>query len=239
MPGDPASNTLSPSDAGGASTFTTLVGRHRRELLVHCYRMMGSFEEAEDMVQETFLRAWRARGGFQGKASLRTWLYRIATNACLDALGKNKSRLLPTSAALAQPPSDPTADLPPRAESTWLQPFPDAQLDPASSNAEQPEARVVAKETIELTFLVAIQHLPPRQRAVLVLRDVVGWSAQEAADMLEITTAAANSALQRARTRCGSTFRSAPGTSGRRPGASARMRTRCSTGSWRRSRAPT
>jgi RNA polymerase sigma-70 factor (ECF subfamily) len=181
--------TSQPAAGPDAAAFTGLVDRHRHELLVHCYRMLGSFEEAEDMVQETFLRAWRGRDAFEGRAALRTWLYRIATNACLDASAKGRRPcLLPTAETAAG-----------QADSGWLQPFPDGRLDPTSPNEEQPEARVVAKETIELAFLVALQHLPPRQRAVLVLRDVVGWSAQEAADMLEVTTASVNSVLQRAR----------------------------------------
>ena len=169
--------------------FDALVERHRRELQVHCYRMLGSFEEAEDVVQETFLRAWDKRESFEGRSTFRAWLYRIATNACLDLL-RQKSRRVPA----ADPgPGAPPADLP------WLQPFPDRLLEEMPDREADPEEAVVAKETIELAFIVAIQHLPPRQRAVLILRDVLGWSAKEAAALLDMTVVSANSALQRAR----------------------------------------
>jgi RNA polymerase sigma-70 factor (ECF subfamily) len=174
-----------------------LVDRHRRELRVHCYRMLGSFEDAEDLVQETFLRAWRARESFQERSSMRAWLYRIATNACLDALDRRPRRVLPHHLA---PPSDPSLALPPRPDLPWLQPYPDRLLEPAAPGDAQPDAEVVARETIELAFLAAIQHLPPRQRAVLILRDVLGWPAKEAAGLLDTSVAATNSALQRART---------------------------------------
>jgi RNA polymerase sigma-70 factor, ECF subfamily len=166
------------------TAFAELLERHRRELQVHCYRMLGSLEDSEDLVQETFLRAWRARESFEGRSSVRAWLYRIATNACLDALERRPR------AARAQQAS---MDVP------WLQPYPDQLLDGVAPSAEEPDAVVVEKETIELAFLVAIQHLPPRQRAVLILRDVLGWSAKETAALLDATVAAVNSALQRAR----------------------------------------
>jgi len=167
------------------SRFTALVEPHRRELHVHCYRMLGSFEEAEDMVQETFLRAWRKRASARGRSTFRAWLYRIATNACLDALKKR-----PRPAVRAGSP---------QFEVTWLQPYPDRLLDPPAPSEAEPEAVVVDRESIELAFLVAIQHLPPRPRAVLLLRDVLGWSARETADLLEVSVAAVHSALQRAR----------------------------------------
>ena len=160
--------------------FSALVERHRRELQLHCYRMLGSLEEAEDLTQETFLRAWRRRETYAGRASLRAWLYRIATNACLDALEKR--------------PRTPTAD----GEIAWLQPFPDELLDGIAADADEPDAEIVARETIELAFMVAIQHLPPRTRAVLILRDVLGWRAKETAALLETSVASVNSALQRA-----------------------------------------
>ncbi len=156
--------------------FGTLVEPHRRELRAHCYRMTGSYDEAEDLVQETFLRAWKNIGGFQGRSSLRTWLYRIATNACLDALDGRTRRILPDELT-GEPPAD----------VAWLQPYP------------EPDAAAVSRETIELAFLVAVQHLPPRQRAVLILRDVLGWPAAQTADLLDASVASANSALQRAR----------------------------------------
>jgi len=163
------------------AAFTAGVERHRRELHVHCYRMLGSFEESEDLVQETFLRAWRRRETLQDRSSLRAWLYKIATNACLDALDKR--------------PRTATAG----GEVAWLQPYPDALLDELAADGDDPEAAVIAKETIELAYLVAIQRLVPLQRAVLILRDVLGCSARETAGVLETSVPAVNSALQRAR----------------------------------------
>jgi RNA polymerase sigma-70 factor (TIGR02960 family) len=171
---------------GDESTFAAGAERHRRELHVHCYRMLASYDEAEDAVQETFLRAWRGRDGFDGSALFRAWLYRIATNVCLDMRRRSSRR--PTEARSF-------------AEVPWLQPYPDRLLDEVAPGAEQPDAVVVGRETIELAFLAAMQVLPPRQRAALILRDVLGWSASEAAALLETSVAAANSALQRARVR--------------------------------------
>jgi RNA polymerase sigma-70 factor (TIGR02960 family) len=164
------------------SDLNTAMARHRRELHVHCYRMVGSFEEAEDLVQETYLRAWRARASFAGGEGLRAWLYKIATNACLDALRSRKRK-----------PVQSYADLP------FLQPYPDRLLDEIGPSEDEPDAVVVGRETIALAYVALIQLLPARQRAVLILRDVLEWSAQETADILEISVAAANSALQRAR----------------------------------------
>jgi RNA polymerase sigma-70 factor (TIGR02960 family) len=168
-----------------APSFATQAERHRRELHVHCYRMLGSFDEAEDLVQETYLRAWRNRQSFDGGPGLRAWLYKIATNACLDALRRNQRRL-PSLHSFAEVP--------------WLQPYPDRLLDEVAPSEDEPDAVVVSRETIELTFLAVIQLLPPRQRAVLILRDVLGWSAKETAALLETSVASANSALNRART---------------------------------------
>jgi RNA polymerase sigma-70 factor (ECF subfamily) len=168
--------------------FTRLAERHRRELHVHCYRMLGSFEEAEDHVQETFLRAWRGRETFQGGSLFRAWLYKIATNVCLDTLKRGSRRLTKV---------DSFAEVP------WLQPYPDRLLDEIAPTEEQPDAVVVARETIELTYIALIQLLPPRQRAALILRDVLGWSAAETAKVLDTSVAAANSALQRARATVG------------------------------------
>jgi len=162
--------------------FALITERHRRELQVHCYRMLANYEDAQDMTQETFLRAWNKRESFRGHAALRTWLYRIATNACLDFLEKRNDRT-PLPAEL------PGAAL----EVQYLQPYPDRMLP------EDPQESVVARETIELAFIVAVQHLPPRQRAVFILRDVLGWPASKAADALELTVASVTSALQRAR----------------------------------------
>jgi RNA polymerase sigma-70 factor (TIGR02960 family) len=171
---------LLSSEAG----FEELTQRHRRELHVHCYRMLASFEEAEDAVQETFLRAWRARETFEGQSLVRAWLYRIATNVCLD-MGRSKSRQV--------------RDMRSFAEVAWLQPYPDRLLDELPSHEDEPDAVAVARETIELAFLAALQVLPPRQRAALLLRDVLGMPAAETATLLETSVAAANSALQRAR----------------------------------------
>jgi RNA polymerase sigma-70 factor (ECF subfamily) len=167
--------------AGDQAAFAALAEPHRRELQVHCYRMLGSFTDAEDMVQETLLRAWRGRETYAGRSTFRAWLYRIATNACLDHLERHPRR-----------PGG-------NGEVTWLQAFPDRLLDQAAPPDAEPDAAVVARETIELAFLVAVQHLPPRQRAVLMLRDVLGWSAAESAAVLEASAASVNSALQRAR----------------------------------------
>jgi RNA polymerase sigma-70 factor, ECF subfamily len=182
------------SDAAFAASFE----RHRRELQVHCYRMLGSLEDSEDLVQETFLRAWRSRARFgtDGRFSLRAWLYRIATNACLDVLRSQSRRVMPPDVV---PATDPKAPLAPPADLSWLQPYPDRLLEGVTAPEEEPGALVVARETIELAFIAAVQHLPPRQRAALILRDVVGWSAKETAALLETSVASANSAVQRAR----------------------------------------
>ena len=181
-----------------SADFAASVEPHRRELRVHCYRMLGSFDDAEDLVQETFLRAWRARQSFgaDGRTSLRAWLYKIATNACLDFLRKTPRRSLPEELA---PAADPLVPPAPPTDRPWLQPFPDRLLEPAAPAGDEPAAVVVARETIELAFLAAIQHLPPKQRAALILRDVLGWSARDTAALLEASVASANSALQRAR----------------------------------------
>ncbi|HEX6673763.1 MAG TPA: sigma-70 family RNA polymerase sigma factor [Actinomycetes bacterium] len=182
--------------AGDESAFAALVERHRGELRVHCYRMLGSLDESEDLVQETFLRAWKNLGGFEGRSTLRAWLYRIGTNACLDALDGRARRVLPQHVAA---PSDPSVALPPRTDVAWLQPFPDRLWEPVAPSEAQPDVAVVARETIELAFLAAIQHLPPKQRAVLILRDVLGWPAKQTAALLDGSVASVNSALQRAR----------------------------------------
>jgi RNA polymerase sigma-70 factor, ECF subfamily len=175
------------------TTFSALFERHRRELQAHCYRMVGSFEDSEDLVQETFTRAWRARARFrrEGRWSFRAWLYRIATNACLDHVARRGPRLLPADVA---PAADPEADVPPVASDVpWLDPYPDRLVDPHEA--------AVARETLEIAFVAAIQHLPPRQRAALILRDAAGFSARETANLLGTSVPAANSALQRARER--------------------------------------
>jgi RNA polymerase sigma-70 factor (TIGR02960 family) len=184
-PGPPPREELVAAAKGGdESAFAALVEPHRRELHVHCYRMLGSFEAAEDQVQETFMRAWRGRDRFEGGRLFRAWLYRIATNACLDELRRSERRV---------PALHSFRDVP------WLQPYPDRLLDEVAPREAEPDAMVVARETIELTFIAVIQTLPPRQRAVLILRDLLEWSARETAALLEMSVPAANSALQRAR----------------------------------------
>jgi RNA polymerase sigma-70 factor (ECF subfamily) len=163
--------------------FDRLTEPHRRELHVHCYRMLASYDDAEDAVQETFLRAWRSRSSFAGE-HLRAWLYRIATNVCLDLVKARRRR----AAHLASP-----------SEVTWLTPYPDPLLDEVASGQDEPDEVAVARETVELAFLTALQVLPPRQRAALVAREVLGMSAAETADLLGTSVAAGNSALQRAR----------------------------------------
>src|SRR5215510_12206885 len=172
-----AMSTYGRDDESG---FTELLERHRRRIQVHCYRMLGSLDEAEDLTQETFLRAWRGRKGFEGRSSIATWLHRIATNACLDALERRPRQVSETG------------------EVSWLQPCPDELLDEVPAGETEPGEAIIEKETIELAYLVAIQHLPPRQRAVLILRDVLGWSASDAGEALETSVASVNSALQRA-----------------------------------------
>ena len=178
-----------------AEAFAAATEPYRRQLQVHCYRMLGSVDEAEDLLQETLLRAWRARDSFEGRSLLRTWLYRIATNACLNVLERAPRRVLPQDVAAPITASTDESEArvsPPWArEIPWLQPYPDRLLDP--------EEEVVRRETIELTFLAALQHLPPRQRAILILRDLLDWSAKETAALLETSAASVNSAHQRAR----------------------------------------
>lgn len=188
-------SAVDSAQAGDEAAFERLTEPYRRELQVHCYRMLGSFEDAEDTVQETFLRAWRRLDSYEARSSFRAWLYGIATNACLDALRRRKARVWPTD--LTGPADARSYELAP-AELPWLQPYPDRLLDAAAPSDAEPEAVAVAKETIELAFLAAIQHLPARQRAVLVLRDVLEWSAVETAAALDMTSVAVNSALQRA-----------------------------------------
>jgi RNA polymerase sigma-70 factor (ECF subfamily) len=186
--------------AGDEAAFARLVERHRRELTVHCYRMVGSVEEAEDLVQETFLRAWRHIGGFEGRSTLRAWLYRIATNACLDALDGRARRVLPQDVEPGTTdPGTGMADMVARFDLPWLQPLPDRLWEPAADRDEEPDAVAVRRETIELAFIAALQHLAPRRRAVLVLRDVLGWPARQTAEHLGMSEASVTSALHRAR----------------------------------------
>jgi len=174
--------------------FASLAGQFRGELLAHCYRMLGSADEAEDLVQETYLRAWRSYEGFEGRSSVRTWLYRIATNACLTAIERRSRRPLPSG--LGGPAEDPQAPVVAGADVPWLQPFPDALL---AGEREDPAAVAASRAGIRLAFVAALQYLSARQRAVLILRDVLEWPAAEVAHLLGTTTAAVNSGLRRAR----------------------------------------
>ena len=174
--------------------FTSATGRFRGELLAHCYRMLGSAEEAEDVVQETYLRAWRSYAGFEGRSSVRTWLYRIATNACLTALERRGRRPLPSG--LGAPSGDPETPVVAGPEMPWLQPLPGALL--AAERAD-PASVTASRAGIRLAFVAALQHLSARQRAVLILRDVLEWPAAEVANLLGTTTTAVNSGLRRAR----------------------------------------
>jgi RNA polymerase sigma-70 factor (TIGR02960 family) len=186
-------STLARAKAGDEQAFRELTDPHRGELLRHCYQILGSVADAEDMLQETLLAAWRGLGSFEGRSSLRAWLHRIAVNGCLNAL-RDRSRRPREVPPMAEPPQ-PTR----QADPVWVEPYPDVLLDGVPDPAPGPEARYDTKESIELAFVTALQHLPPRQRAVLVLRDVLGYRAAEVAGMLGDTEASVKGALQRAR----------------------------------------
>ncbi len=185
---------LERARTGDHSAFSDLVQPHRAELLAHSYRMLGSFQDAEDIVQESLVAAWLALAGFEARSSVRTWLFRIATNRCLNHL-RGASRRVPSATALPAPAPDPTR----HGEVPWLQPFPDALLDGLADQAPGPDARYESREAISLAFITALQSLPPNQRAVLLMRDVLGYRASETADLLDLTENAANGALKRAR----------------------------------------
>src|SRR5690242_5929950 len=174
--------------------FTSLTGRFRGELLAHCYRMLGSAEVAEDLVQETYLRAWRAYDGFEGRSSVRSWLYRIASNGCLTAIERRGRRPLPSG--LGGPAEEAEAAVVAGLDVPWLQPFPDGLL---AGESEDPAAVAASRAGIRLALVAALQHLSARQRAVLILRDVLEWPAAQVADLLGTTTTAVNSGLRRAR----------------------------------------
>jgi len=194
---DGEASLLAAARAGDRDAFGRLVESQRRALLLHCYRFLGSLEDAEDLVQETFLRAWRRLDRFEGRSSFRHWLYRIATHACLDARDLRSRRMLPNDLGTAPNPAGPPGA--PPADVAWLQPYPDSLLELAIDPEPGPEARYDRRESIELAFVAALQHLPPRQRAALLLRDVLAWSATETASLLGASVPAVNSALQRAR----------------------------------------
>ena len=180
---------------GDEDAFRRLVEPHRASLHAHCYRMLGSLQDAEDALQETLLRAWRGLAAFGGRSSAHTWLYRIATNACLDEIARRPKRVLPADRGPPTADRDPGEPL---VESVWIEPYPDEALGLAVGYAA-PEARYDQREAVELAFIAALQHLPARQRAVLILREVLGFSAREVSETLETTVASVNSALQRAR----------------------------------------
>ena len=187
---------LAAARSGDETAFARMIEPLRHELQIHCYRMLGSIEDAEDAVQETFLRAWTRLDSYAERAPFRAWLYGIATHTCLDALRRRKARSWPTDLA---EPADPRSYALAALDLPWLQPYPDRLLDAAAAAGDEPEAVVTAKETIELAFLAAIQRLPARQRAALVLRDTLDWSVKDTAAALNLSQAAVNSALQRAR----------------------------------------
>jgi RNA polymerase sigma-70 factor (ECF subfamily) len=193
----------------GAAAFEHLVDRHGREIRIHCYRMLGSIQDAEDAAQEALLRAWRGRDAFEGRASARTWLYRIATNVCLRVLERRAiaRRLLPEALGASRPFA-PLADA--DHDTPWLEPLPDATVGEPPDPSPGPEASAEVLDAVRLAFVIAIQALPPRQRAVLLLRDVVGLSADETAAAIESSTAATNSALQRGRARLKADFPDGP-----------------------------
>ncbi|MDT4937627.1 MAG: hypothetical protein QOG80_1298 [Pseudonocardiales bacterium] len=185
---------LQRARAGDRDAFTALVESHRAELQVHCYRMLGSLQDAEDALQDSLLAAWLGLDGFEGRSSIRTWLYRIATNRCLNLL-RGSGRRPMTAAPLPIPPPEPTA----LGEVLWLQPYPDVLLEGLSDHAPGPERLYESREAISLAFVTAVQLLPPNQRAVLLLRDVLGYRAREAAELLGLTEDAVTNALKRAR----------------------------------------
>lgn len=193
-----AGDVLALARAGDGEAFRRLTEPHRRELQVHCYRILGSLQDAEDLLQETLLAAWRGLDGFEGRSSVRTWLYRIATNRCLNALRAGDRRQLrePAQARAGVPLPEPTRR---RSEATWLQPYPDTLLADLPDGQPGPEARYETREAVSLAFLVGLQLLPPRQRAVLVLRDVLGFRAAEVAGMVDATDSAVTNLLKRAR----------------------------------------
>jgi len=186
---------LARAQAGDGDAFRELTEPHRRELQLHCYRILGTVQDAEDMVQETLLAAWRGLDGFEGRSSVRAWLYRIATNRCLNALRDTGRRPQPVTSLPGFEAPEPTR----RTEPTWYEPYPDVLLEDLPDASPGPEARYETRESLALAFVAGLQRLPPRQRAVLVLRDVLGFRAAEVAGLLDSSEVSVNSALQRAR----------------------------------------
>jgi RNA polymerase sigma-70 factor (TIGR02960 family) len=219
VPGDALGEaSLARARAGDDDAFRELTDPYRRELQLHCYRILGSLQDAEDLVQETLLAAWRGLEAFEGRSSVRSWLYRIATNRCLNALRARSRR--PTKAPAMGDSPEPTR----RTEPVWVEPYPDVLLEGLADAAPGPDARYEAKESIELAFIVALQHLPLRQRAVLVLRDVLSFSTAEVAEMLDTGEASVKGALQRARTALGERLPAADRESTARPDSAGERR---------------
>jgi RNA polymerase sigma-70 factor, ECF subfamily len=187
---------LEAAQGGDEAAFSRLIDAHHGELHAHCYRMLGSVHDAEDALQDAMLRAWRGLPRFEGRSSLRSWLYRVATNSCLDVISKRPKRVVPIDYGPSRDPHD--GPQLPLAESVWVEPYPDETLGLEDGYAA-PDARYEQRESVELAFIAALQHLPPNQRAVLILREVLGFSAKEVAETLDTTVASVNSALQRAR----------------------------------------
>jgi RNA polymerase sigma-70 factor, ECF subfamily len=192
----PQNELLDAASGGDEHAFRRLIDPHRAELHAHCYRMLGSLHDTEDALQETLVRAWRALPRFGGERQLRPWIYKIATNVCLDALARRPKRRLPIDRGRPAGPDDVPGE--PVAESIWVEPYPDQEIGVADGYAA-PEARYEQREAVELAFIAALQNLSANQRAALILRDVLGFSARETAESLDTTVASANSALQRAR----------------------------------------
>lgn len=216
---DAAAATLARARAGDDEAFRALTDPHRRELQLHCYRILGSVQDAEDMLQETLMAAWRGLEAFEGRASVRTWLYRIATNACLGVLRRTRpAREIP-------PPPEPPGAYPAAtrttAEPVWLEPYPDSWLDGLPDLMPGPEARYDSREAIELAFVVALQHLSPRERTAVVLKDVLGFRVAETAELLDATESSVNSALQRARDKLDRLGRDRRGVDAPTPGSAA------------------
>jgi len=230
MAGDPIAVLMSRARAGDGDAFRALTEPHRDQLRAHCYRMLGSFQDADDVLQDTLLAAWQSLGGFEERASLRTWLYRIATNRCLNARRSAGRRAAREWSMPAVEPPEPTRF----GEVLWLEPYPDPVPDGLAGVIPGPEARIEQTESISLAFVTALQLLPPRQVAVLVLRDVLGFHADEVAEIMDSSVDSVNSALKRARAGL-QRHRPRPATTNRlpRPARSRRMR------SWRNSCAPT
>ncbi len=196
QPAPATGRQLPGSGARSHDSFSHLAEPYRRQIKAHCYRMSGSLHEAEDLVQETYLQAWRSFGSFEGRGSFKAWLFQIATRQCLDALRKRRRRLLPE---LASAPAGKMPEGEPAMDIAWLEPYPDSELDRVADDAPDPAARYALRQSVRLAFVAAIQHLPPRQRAILLLIDVVGWSPGETASLIGGSVASVNSALQRAR----------------------------------------